>query len=110
MWPTWNTVFTWWRHVIWVVFVAVVVCMSACSGPGRSGSTPAALSPDAGQAVTVGSGDGGTAIETRVPSLRRQVLEVQAREQPLHALQQAGAHRALPVMKAARPAVQDCCP
>jgi hypothetical protein len=58
MWHTWIAFPRWWHHVIWVVFVAVVICVSACSGPGRSGSTPAALSPDAGQAGTVGSGDG----------------------------------------------------
>ena len=59
MWHTWITFPRRWRHVIRMVLVAVVVCVSACSGPGRSGSTPAALSPDAGQAGAAGSGDGG---------------------------------------------------
>jgi hypothetical protein len=59
MWPTWNTVFRWWKHGMQVGLIAAVVCVSACAAPGRSGSTPAALSPDAGQAGAVGSGDGG---------------------------------------------------
>jgi hypothetical protein len=59
MWPTWNTVFTCWKHSMRVGLIAVVVCVSACSGPGRPGSTPAAHSPDAGQAGAAASGDGG---------------------------------------------------
>ena len=59
MWPTWNTVFTWWKHGMRVGLIAAVVCVSACAAPGRSGSTPAALSPDSGQTGSVGSGDGG---------------------------------------------------
>jgi hypothetical protein len=55
----WNTVPTWWKHVMRVVLIAVVLCVSACTTPGRSSSTPGALSPDGGQAGAVGSGNGG---------------------------------------------------
>jgi hypothetical protein len=59
MWPTRITFAQWWHRVIRVGFVAVVVCASACSGPGGAGSTPATRSPDGGQAGAVGSRNGG---------------------------------------------------
>jgi hypothetical protein len=56
---TWNTVPTWWKHVMRVVLVAMVLCVSACTTPGRSGSTPAALPPEGGYAGPPDSGNGG---------------------------------------------------
>jgi hypothetical protein len=58
MWPTWNTVRTWWHHVMLLVLVAVVLCVSACTTPGRSSSTPAALSPEGGLTGPMIQGDG----------------------------------------------------
>jgi hypothetical protein len=61
MWPTWETLPTWWNHVMRVVLVAVVLCVSAsaCTAPGRSISTPAVQPSDGGQAGAVGAGNGG---------------------------------------------------
>jgi len=50
MWHRWNTVPTWWTHVMRVVVVAVVLCVSACTTPGGSSSTPPGQPPAGGQA------------------------------------------------------------
>ena len=50
MWHRWNTVPTWWKHVMRVVLIAVVLCVSACATPGGSSSTPPGQPPAGGQA------------------------------------------------------------
>jgi hypothetical protein len=59
--PTWETLPTWWKHVMRVVLVAVVLCVSAsaCTTPRRSGSTPTALPPEGGYTGPRDSGNGG---------------------------------------------------
>jgi hypothetical protein len=61
MWLTRETLPTWWNHVMRVVLVAVVLCVSAsaCTTPRRSGSTPAALPPEGGYTGPRDSGNGG---------------------------------------------------
>jgi hypothetical protein len=59
MWPIWNIIFASWRRVMRVGLIAGVVCVSACAASDRSGSTSVNTSPDAGQAGTVGSRNGG---------------------------------------------------
>jgi hypothetical protein len=61
MWPTGKIVSAWWRYARRVVVISAVVYILGCSGPGRSSSTPAALSPDREQAgpMIQGDGDGG---------------------------------------------------
>jgi hypothetical protein len=54
----WATVPIWWNHVIRVVFVVLPLFVSACTTPGHSSSTPAAIPSEGGRAGTVGSGDG----------------------------------------------------
>jgi hypothetical protein len=39
---TWNPLRTWWNHVMRVLLVALVLCASACTGPGHFGSEPSA--------------------------------------------------------------------
>jgi hypothetical protein len=48
MWQPWNTVRTWWKHVMRVVVVAVVVCVSACTTPTGSSSNPSGQPPEGG--------------------------------------------------------------
>jgi hypothetical protein len=64
MWPTGNIVSTWWQHARRVVVISAVVCFFGCNSPGRSSSTPGALSPDGGQAgpMIQGDGDGGNGM------------------------------------------------
>jgi hypothetical protein len=56
MWHRWNTVPTWWKHVMQVVLVGVVVCVSACTTPGGSSSTPAGQPPEGGPVRPRGPG------------------------------------------------------
>jgi hypothetical protein len=58
MWQPWNTSSTWRNHLMRGVLVALVLCMSACTAPGHSGSAPSAHSPEGGRAGPVLSGDG----------------------------------------------------
>jgi hypothetical protein len=50
MWPIWKGFPTWWNHLMQVLLLAVVLCISACTAPGHSRSTPSALSPEGGSA------------------------------------------------------------
>ena len=61
MWPTWGTLPPWWHHLMRVVLVAVVLCLSAsaCTTSGRSGSTPTALPHEGGYAGPRDSGKSG---------------------------------------------------
>jgi hypothetical protein len=56
MWHRGNTVPTWWKHVMRMVLVGVVLCMSACTTPGGSSSTPAGQPADGGQVRPRGPG------------------------------------------------------
>jgi hypothetical protein len=47
--PTWISLPAGWTHVMRVVLVAVVLCMSACTTPGGSRSTPSGQPPEGGQ-------------------------------------------------------------
>jgi hypothetical protein len=64
MTPTWNTLHTWWNHVIRVVLIAVVSCVSACTTLGYSSSNPSAHSPEADHAgpKLSGNGNGGSGM------------------------------------------------
>jgi hypothetical protein len=55
---TWNPLRTWWNHVMRVLLVALVLCASACTGPGRSTSEPSAMPPDGGYAGMTNSEKG----------------------------------------------------
>jgi hypothetical protein len=55
---TWNPIRTWWKHVIQVLLVVLVLCVSACTGPGHSTSAPSPHSPEGGHAEPMLSGDG----------------------------------------------------
>jgi len=48
MTQTWNALCTWWNHVIGVLLAALVLCVSACTGPGHSSSVPSTHSPEGG--------------------------------------------------------------
>ena len=48
MWKPWNSVPTWWKHVMRVVVVAVVLCVSACTTPNGSSSNPSGQPRDGG--------------------------------------------------------------
>jgi len=59
MWQTWKIVPTWWKYVMGVVLVAVVLCGSACTAPGRSSSTPSAQPTEGERAGSRSQGNGG---------------------------------------------------
>ena len=40
MLPTWNDLPKWWHRVMLMVLVSVALCISACTAPGQSSSTP----------------------------------------------------------------------
>jgi hypothetical protein len=54
---TWNPLRTCWNHVIRVVLIAVVSCVSACTTLGHSSSNPSTHSPEGGHAGLMLSGD-----------------------------------------------------
>jgi hypothetical protein len=58
MWPTWNSVSTRWHHILRVMVVSVALCVSACTGPGHSSSTPSANPSLGGYAGPKDSGNG----------------------------------------------------
>jgi hypothetical protein len=53
-----RTVPAWWSYVIRVVFVGLLVCVSACAAPDHSLSTPSAHSGGGGVVGPMTSGDG----------------------------------------------------
>jgi hypothetical protein len=61
---TWNPLRTWRTHVIRVVLIAAVSCVSACTTLGHSSSNPSAMPSDGGYAGTSdsGNGDGGSGM------------------------------------------------
>ena len=64
MWLTRKILPTRWRLDMRVGLIAVVLCVSACSGPGASTSNPSGLSPEGGSAgpMISGDGDGGSGM------------------------------------------------
>jgi hypothetical protein len=54
--PTWKSLPIRWNHVMRVLAVAAVLCISACTAPGHSLSTPSALPPEGGSAGSQGPG------------------------------------------------------
>jgi hypothetical protein len=48
MWPTRNTLPSWWHHVMGVVLVSVVLLLTLRAYPGRASSTPAVPAPERG--------------------------------------------------------------
>jgi hypothetical protein len=63
MWQIWNTSMIWWHHMMRVVLVSALLCVSACTTPGRSSSTPTQPSPGAQMVPQLqGEGDGGNGM------------------------------------------------
>jgi hypothetical protein len=60
MWQTGNTFPTWRNYVMRVVLISALLFVAACTAPGRSSSTPSALSPEGGLAGPMTQGDGGS--------------------------------------------------
>ena len=46
MWQSWNASPTWWNHLMRLVLIAAVLCVSACTAPGRSSATPSTLTQE----------------------------------------------------------------
>jgi hypothetical protein len=59
MWPTWNTLPAEWTHVIRVVLVSVVLCVSACTGPTHSSSPRSEMPSEGEYGRSKTSGNGG---------------------------------------------------
>jgi hypothetical protein len=52
---TWNPIPTRWNRVMRVLMVALVLCVSACTTPGGSSSTPAGQPAEGGAGEAAGS-------------------------------------------------------
>jgi hypothetical protein len=55
---TWNAKPSAWIQAMRVVLASMALFVSACTTPGHSNSSPAAIPAEGGQAGTVGSGNG----------------------------------------------------
>jgi hypothetical protein len=53
-----KPIYTHWYHVVRVLLITLVLCVSACTGPGHSTSVPSAHSREGGRAGPKLSGNG----------------------------------------------------